>query len=67
MKDKRGDGTYAIDNAEDKLLSLLFIRCKICDCRMTWGRQDGKRYYLCTNNKGHEDNLDRMVFVENAI
>ena len=58
LKDK------ARHNAEDKLLAKLFIKCKVCDARMSTGRQEGKRYYYCGNNRGHEDNLDRYVWVE---
>ena len=50
--------------AEDKLLQTLFIKCKECDERMATGRQEGKRYYYCGNNRGHKDNLDRYVWVE---
>ena len=58
LKDK------ARHSAEDKLLAKLFIKCKECDARMSTGRQEGKRYYYCGNNTGHEDNLDRYVWVE---
>ena len=58
LKDK------ARHNAEDKLLAKSFIKCKECDARMSTGRQEGKRYYYCGNNTGHEDNLDRYVWVE---
>ena len=58
LKDK------ARENAEDKLLAKLFIKCKECAARMSTGRQEGKRYYYCGNNTGHEDNLDRYVWVE---
>ena len=58
LKDK------ARHSAEDKLLAKLFIKCKECDARMSTGRQEGKRYYYCGNNKGHEDNLDRYVYVD---
>ena len=58
LKDK------ARHDAEDKLLAKLFIKCKECDARMSTGRQEGKRYYLCDNNKEHEDYLDRYVWVE---
>jgi len=54
----------AANGAEDKLLATLIIRCKECNKRMSWGRQEGKRYYLCDNNKGHEDYLDRFVWVD---
>lgn len=50
-------------NAEDKLLNTLSIKCKVCDAIMSPGRQDGKRYYYCGNNTKHEDNLDRVVWV----
>ena len=50
-------------NAEDKLLSRLTIKCKECNAIMSPGRQDGHRYYYCRNNGGHEDNLDRVVWV----
>ena len=50
-------------HAEDKLLSKLTIKCKECDAVMSPGRQDGERYYHCRNNGGHEDNLDRVVWV----
>ena len=58
LKDK------ARHTAEDKLLQTLFIKCKVCDARMSTGRQEGKRYYYCGNNRGHKDNLDRYVWVE---
>lgn len=58
LKDK------ARHDAEDKLLAKLFIKCKECEERMSTGRQEGKRYYFCGNNTGHEDNLDRYVWVE---
>jgi hypothetical protein len=58
LKDK------ARHNAEDKLLAKLHIKCKECDARMVTGRQEGKRYYLCTNHEGHADHLDRYVWVE---
>ena len=54
----------AAQGAEDKLLATLQIKCKECGERMKWGRQEGKRYYMCLNNTGHEDNLDRMVWVD---
>lgn len=50
-------------NAEDKLLNSLSIKCKVCDHTMSPGRQDGNRYYYCGNNTKHEDNLDRVVWV----
>ena len=58
LKDK------ARHTAEDKLLAKLHIKCKECDARMSTGRQEGKRFYYCGNNKEHEDNLDRYVWVE---
>ena len=58
LKDK------ARHDAEDKLMAKLFIKCKECDARMSTGRQEGKRYYYCGNNRGHKDNLDRYVWVE---
>jgi len=58
LKDK------ARHTAEDKLLAKLHIKCKECEARMSTGRQEGKRYYYCGNNTGHEDNLDRYVWVE---
>ena len=54
----------AREGAEDKLLATLIIRCKECNQRMSWGRQEGKRFYLCDNNKGHKDNLDRFVWID---
>jgi hypothetical protein len=54
----------AAEGAEDRLLATLQIKCKECGARMKWGRQEGKRYYMCLNNTGHEDNLDRMVWVD---
>ena len=54
----------AREGAEDRLLATLQIKCKECNERMSWGRQEGKRYYLCDNNKGHEDYLDRFVWVD---
>jgi len=64
IRGKRMTKDSAADGAEDKLLATLSIKCKECDARMSWGRQEGKRYYLCTNNTKHEDNLDRMVWVD---
>jgi hypothetical protein len=61
---KRMTKESAADGAEDKLLATLAIKCKECDARMSWGRQEGKRYYMCTNNAKHEDGLDRMVWVD---
>ena len=60
----KNDGTRLQRNAEDKLLAKLHIKCKECDSRMSTGRQEGKRYYFCGNSKGHEDNLDRYVWVQ---
>ena len=54
----------AAQGAEDALLATLVIRCKECNARMSTGRQEGKRYYLCDNNKAHEDYLDRFVWVD---
>ena len=54
----------AAEGAEDRLLATLIIRCKECNERMSTGRQEGKRYYLCDNHKGHEDYLDRFVWVD---
>ena len=55
---------YMRESTEDKLLAKLHIKCKECDARMSTGRTEGKRYYYCGNNKGHEDNLDRYVYVD---
>ena len=54
----------AREGAEDRLLATLIIKCKECGARMKTGRQEGKRYYMCLNNTGHEDNLDRFVWVD---
>ena len=54
----------AREGAEDRLLATLIIKCKECEKRMSTGRQEGKRYYLCDNNKEHKDNLDRFVWVD---
>jgi len=54
----------AREGAEDKLLATLKIKCKECGERMKWGRQEGKRYYMCLNHTGHEDYLDRFVWVD---
>ena len=54
----------AREGAEDKLLQTLTIKCKECDARMSTGRQEGKRYYMCDNNTAHADNLDRFVWVD---
>jgi len=64
IRGKRMTKDSAADGAEDKLLATLAIKCKECDARMSWGRQEGKRYYMCTNNAKHEDGLDRMVWVD---
>ena len=55
---------YMREHTEDKLLEKLHIKCKECNARMSTGRQEGKRYYYCGNNTGHEDNLDRYVWVK---
>ena len=55
---------YMRESTEDKLLAKLHIKCKECDARMSTGRQEGKRFYYCGNNKEHKDNLDRYVWVE---
>ena len=55
---------YMRESTEDKLLAKLHIKCKECDARMSTGRQEGKRFYLCTNNEAHKDYLDRYVWVE---
>ena len=54
----------AREGAEDKLLATLKIKCKECGARMKTGRQEGKRYYMCLNHKGHEDYQDRFVWVD---
>ena len=61
---KRMSDDSAREGAEDRLLATLVIKCKECGERMSTGRQEGKRYYLCDNNKGHADNLDRFVWVD---
>ena len=53
-----------VNKKEDELLATLVIKCKECDARMSWGRQEGKRYYLCTNYTAHADKQDRMVWVD---
>jgi hypothetical protein len=60
--DKNKD--YMRESTEDKLLAKLHIKCKECNARMSTGRQEGKRFYLCTNHEGHADYLDRYVWVE---
>jgi len=55
---------YARQAAETKLLQKLTIKCKECNARMSSGLQEGNRYYYCGNNTGHEDNLDRYVWVK---
>lgn len=54
----------AAEGAEDRLLATLKIKCKECDARMSTGRQEGKRFYFCGNSAGHEQNMDRYVWVE---
>jgi hypothetical protein len=64
-KDKRMDANnIGAQNAEDRLLATLVIKCKECDARMSTGRQEGKRYYFCGNAMAHEDGLDRYVYVD---
>jgi hypothetical protein len=60
----KNDGTRLQRKAEDELLAKLQIKCKECDARMSTGRQEGKRFYLCTNHEAHKDYLDRYVWVE---
>ena len=55
---------YAREACETKLLNTLTIKCKECNARMSTGLQEGERYYYCGNNTGHEDNLDRYVWVK---
>ena len=64
IRGKKMTRDSAAQGAEDRLLATLQIKCKICDARMSTGRQEGKRYYYCGNNAGHFDNLDRYVWVE---
>jgi len=64
IRGKRMTRDSVVHKKEDELLATLIIKCKECDARMSWGRQEGKRYYLCTNNEAHEDSLDRMVWVD---
>jgi len=64
IRGKRMTKDSAANGAEDKLLATLAIKCKECSARMSWGRQEGKRYYLCNNSEGHEDGLDRFVWVD---
>jgi len=54
----------AREACETKLLQKLTIKCKECNQRMSSGLQEGNRYYYCGNNTGHEDNLDRYVWVK---
>ena len=54
----------AREACETKLLQKLKIKCKECNARMSSGLQEGNRYYYCGNNPGHEDNLDRYVWVK---
>lgn len=54
----------AREACETKLLAKLQIKCKECNARMSTGLQEGNRYYYCGNNTGHEDNLDRYVWVQ---
>ena len=64
IRGKRMTRDSAAEGAEDRLLATLVIKCKECDARMSSGRQEGKRYYLCDNNTAHADNLDRFVWVD---
>ena len=45
--------------AEERLLASMSIRCKECNSRMRRGRQEGKVYYMC-----EECDPDRMVWIE---
>ena len=64
-EDKRIDSNnIGAQQAEDRLLATLVIKCKECDARMSTGRQEGKRYYYCGNNTEHADYLDRYVYVD---
>ena len=63
-KPKHTPEDYARQAAETKLLQKLTIKCKECNARMSSGLQEGNRYYYCGNNTGHEDNLDRYVWVK---
>ena len=49
---------------EDELLKTLTIKCKVCDAVMRTGHQEGVRYYHCDNNKAHEDEQDRFVWID---
>ena len=37
------------ENAEERILASMSIRCKVCDAMMRRYRQDGKVYYFCNN------------------
>ena len=37
------------ENAEDRILAEMKIRCKVCQALMRRYRQDGKVYYFCGN------------------
>ena len=64
IRGKKMTRDSVVNKKEDELLATLNIKCKECDARMSWGRQEGKRYYLCNNSEGHEDGLDRFVWVD---
>ena len=35
------------ENAEDRILASMTIRCKVCQAKMRRYRQEGKVYYFC--------------------
>ena len=52
MKDFQTDlSTKNRENAEERILATLHIRCKVCDDQMRRYRQDEKVYYHCDSCK----------------
>ena len=47
------------ENAEERILATLTIKCKVCDDQMRWSRQDKKVYYHCDSCKPN-----RVVWID---
>jgi formamidopyrimidine-DNA glycosylase len=51
------DGKLMRQQAEERILGKILVKCKICDRNMRRDRQDGKVYYYC-------DDCRRCVWIE---
>ena len=51
------DGKLMRQQAEERILGKILVKCKICDRNMRRDRQDSKVYYYC-------DDCRRCVWIE---